>query len=67
VGLAVVSEIVGVHAGRIDVASAPGRGSTFTVRLPLAAEPPVAPAQPALSASASAHARVARVPLADPA
>lgn len=34
VGLYVVGEIVGLHGGTVDVASAEGAGSTFTVRLP---------------------------------
>jgi heavy metal sensor kinase len=34
-GLAVVNNIVRVHGGKIDVASAPGAGTTFTVDLPL--------------------------------
>jgi signal transduction histidine kinase len=33
-GLAIVKHIVDIHAGRIDVKSAPGEGSTFTVHLP---------------------------------
>ncbi|MBI4346277.1 MAG: HAMP domain-containing histidine kinase [Elusimicrobia bacterium] len=33
-GLAIVTEIVGRHRGRIDVDSEPGRGSTFSVTIP---------------------------------
>lgn len=36
-GLYVTERIVDAHAGTIDVRSTPGEGSTFTVRLPLAA------------------------------
>lgn len=35
-GLAILKRIVDVHRGGVDVQSAVGRGSTFTVRLPLA-------------------------------
>ena len=37
-GLAIVKSIVDLHDGRIRVDSAPGRGSCFTIELPLAAE-----------------------------
>ena len=36
-GLAIVKHIAGAHGGSVDVASAPGKGSTFTLVLP--AEP----------------------------
>jgi len=35
-GLSVADKLVRAHGGRIDVQSEPGRGSVFTVRLPLA-------------------------------
>lgn len=34
-GLALVKEIITLHGGQVHVTSAPGEGSTFTVRLPL--------------------------------
>ncbi|MBV9110573.1 MAG: HAMP domain-containing histidine kinase, partial [Gemmatimonadetes bacterium] len=37
-GLAICREIVEGHGGRMEVDSAPGRGTTFTVRLPLYTE-----------------------------
>jgi signal transduction histidine kinase/serine phosphatase RsbU (regulator of sigma subunit)/anti-sigma regulatory factor (Ser/Thr protein kinase) len=43
IGLALVSELVGLHGGSIDAASAPGVGSTFTVHLPLGASAPGIP------------------------
>lgn len=36
-GLAIVRKIVDAHEGRVEVASEPGRGTTFTVLLPVAA------------------------------
>jgi len=38
VGLAIVAELARAHGGRVEVHSSPGRGSTFRVRLPLAAQ-----------------------------
>ena len=37
-GLSVCQQIVAKHGGTIEVSSAPGRGSTFTVRLPMVTE-----------------------------
>jgi len=42
-GLAVVYGIVTGHRGTIDVASDPGKGTTFTVRLPRSPRPPESP------------------------
>jgi PAS domain S-box-containing protein len=36
IGLYVVNEVVAVHGGSVDVQSAEGKGSTFTISLPLA-------------------------------
>jgi two-component system phosphate regulon sensor histidine kinase PhoR len=35
-GLAIVKHVVNRHRGRLDIQSAPGKGSTFTVTLPAA-------------------------------
>ena len=37
IGLALVRELVALHGGRVEVASAPGQGATFRVTLPLGA------------------------------
>jgi len=39
-GLALVAQIVRAHGGQVEVASAPGKGSTFCLRLPVAAGGP---------------------------
>jgi signal transduction histidine kinase len=41
-GLALAHKIVQDHGGRISFTSASGRGTTFTIVLPLVAEPPIA-------------------------
>ncbi len=42
IGLTLVKELVALHGGTLGVESTTGRGTTFTVRLPLANCPPVA-------------------------
>jgi len=37
-GLALVKHIVARHRGRLGIDSTPGKGATFTIRLPLAPE-----------------------------
>lgn len=41
IGLSIVNEIVHHHGGKMDVTSAPGKGSCFTIRVPAATRQPV--------------------------
>jgi PAS domain S-box-containing protein len=56
-GLATVYGIVEQSGGTIDVETAPGKGSTFTVRLPVAAEQ-LRPEEPAPSAPSGGDGRI---------
>jgi signal transduction histidine kinase len=38
-GLALVQQIMSEHGGRVECASAPGKGSTFTLVVPLSGNP----------------------------
>lgn len=49
-GLSTCKEIIEAHQGRIRVDSAPGKGTAFTLRLPLAASPAGAASAPPLTA-----------------
>jgi signal transduction histidine kinase len=39
-GLAIVASLVAAHGGTVELMTAPGRGATFTVRLPRSGPPP---------------------------
>jgi signal transduction histidine kinase len=44
-GLAIAKSLIELHGGTISASSSPGNGSTFAVRLPVAASPPQASEQ----------------------
>jgi PAS domain S-box-containing protein len=59
IGLALVKGLVEMHGGTVAADSpGPGRGSTFTVRLPTAGPLPAGPPQPAENAARDARRRV---------
>jgi two-component system OmpR family sensor kinase len=45
-GLAIVSSLVAAHGGSVDLATAPGQGATFSVRLPRSGPPEPLPSAP---------------------
>ena len=53
IGLAVVADLVHAHHGRLDLDSTPGRGSTFTVTVPIAGHRQCHRSEPAGGTAAS--------------
>ncbi|MFH1807534.1 MAG: response regulator [Pseudomonadota bacterium] len=60
-GLAISHGIVQSFGGTLEVASTLGKGTSFTLRLPVAVEQPGAPSAPPLSATATADLKGVRV------
>lgn len=56
-GLSIVKHVVADHGGRMNLWSAPGQGSTFTILLPEANRPQETDADPESSADSSADSR----------
>ena len=56
-GLAIVQHVVQAHHGKVTLRSAPGRGSTFTMPLPIGAMPLTYARSTRTPARARAHAR----------
>jgi two-component system sensor histidine kinase SenX3 len=57
IGLAMVKHIVDAHAGKVTVDSEPGRGSTFTIRLPQTRGPDQNPEARSQNPEGRAHAQ----------
>jgi PAS domain S-box-containing protein len=58
IGLALSRRLAQMHNGSLEATSVPGKGSEFTVRLPLAASPPAADAAHAVAQPGLARTRV---------
>jgi len=60
-GLSIVKHVTADHGGEVTVWSEPGRGSTFTLRLPAATLPPEGLGEGAVPTRRSAETVVSRV------